>query len=193
MKYLIDPSDVINYSRTPEELELFFLFCCVVAGKTAKTQARLLNGFLNDLKGPISPFARIKTAHREGELLDKLRESRLGQYNRLNRTFVESLALDLQTCSVSDLEAIFGVGPKTARMFVMMSRPKQRYAALDTHVLKWLRENNIPAPPTTPSSGPTYNRLEEEFLKLADAAKMEISEYDLMVWKKYSAKETIEA
>ena len=194
MNFLVDPSDVIKYDRTVPELELWWLFSCVVAGKTAKTQARLLNNFLNSLDAPShhpeSPFRRIQKAVREGKLLDKLKESRLGQFTRLNRQFTESLMLDLRTCQIDDLEAIHGCGPKTARMFLMMSRPKQRVAALDTHVLKHLRENGVAAPLATPSAGPTYRRLEEEFLKLADAAEMEVSDYDLMVWKRFSGNET---
>ncbi len=191
MTFLVDPKDVISYDRTNSELELFWLFCAVVAGKTAKTQARLLNRFLLSL--PVanhpdndSPFERLYKAEMAGMLLDKLKESRLGQFNRLERLMRESLSLDLQTCSVEDLEAIYGVGPKTARMFVMMSRPNQRYAALDTHVLKHLRSKGIEAPAVTPSGGATYRRLELEFLKLADESGMPVSDYDLMVWKHYA-------
>lgn len=183
--FLVDPSDVIKYDRSTDELELFWLFCAVVAGKTATTQARLLDRFLSGLEGG-SPFDRLRRAHASGMLLEALVASRLGQFNRLHRMFVESLKLDLRACTVEDLEAIHGCGPKTARMFLMMSRPKQRYAALDTHVLKHLRANGIEAPKATPAAGPTYRRLEEEFVRLADAARMDVSEYDLMVWKKYS-------
>jgi thermostable 8-oxoguanine DNA glycosylase len=191
MSFLVDPSDVIKYDRTDAELELFWLFCAVVAGKTATTQARLLNNFIESLDRDTafnhdSPMQRIYYAQRKGVLFDKIKESRLGQYNRLSRFFMDSVALRLRTCTLEELEAVRGCGPKTARMFLMMSRPKQRYAALDTHVLKHLRANGIEAPKATPSAGPTYRRLEEEFLKLADAAGMEVSDYDLMVWKKYS-------
>lgn len=191
MNFLVDPSDVISYDRNHFELELFWLFCGVVAGKTATTQARLLDGFLNSLPATDhavndSPFGRLYRAEDRGILLQKLKESRLGQYNRLYRMFVGSLHLDLHRCSLDELEAIHGVGPKTARMFLMMTRPKQRMAALDTHVLKHLRANGIDAPKATPSAGPTYRRLEAEFIRLADEAKMEVADYDLMVWRSYA-------
>jgi len=48
--------------------------------------------------------------------------------------------LDLATCSVSDLEKIRGIGPKTARMFVLCARPNQKLAVLDTHILSFMRE-----------------------------------------------------
>ena len=47
---MIDPSDVTKYDRTEEELEEWLLFCIVAAGKTAKTQARLLENFLTSLR-----------------------------------------------------------------------------------------------------------------------------------------------
>lgn len=190
MNFLVDPKDVINYNRTDEELELFWLFCAVVAGKTASTQAALLERFLEGLKADPengdSPMKRIAFADREGRLHSALINSRLGQYNRLLFLMRGSIDLNLRTCSLADLENVFGCGPKTARMFIMMSRPNQRVAALDTHVLKHLRANGIEAPMTTPPAGKRYRQLEEEFLKLADQSNMSVAEYDLSVWKKYA-------
>lgn len=182
--FLIDPTDVIDFERSESDLELFWLFSAVVAGKTATTQARLLERFLSGLEGG-TPFDRIQLADRRGILLDRLIESRLGQYNRLHRMFVESLRLNLRTCTVEDLEAIHGCGPKTARMFLMFTRPDQEYAALDTHLLKHLRAKGINAPKTTPS-GRKYRELETQFLKLVEASGMTVAEYDLKVWKEYA-------
>jgi hypothetical protein len=190
--FTVDPAEVIRFDRSDEELQTFWLFCGCVAGKTAATQARLLAGFLQSLPVPIgamkdTPFNRISTAWFDANnLMEKLIESRLGQYNRLARFMLESTHLDLRNCTVEDLEAIPGCGPKTARMFLMFSRPNQRFAALDTHVLKHLRANGIQAPKTTPPAGKTYRRLELEFLKLADASGMCVADYDLAVWKLYS-------
>lgn len=190
MNFLVDPTNVINYERTNAELELWWLFSLVVAGKTATTQARLLNNFLESLPDawPNTPFERINASYERGRdfLMGKLKESRLGQYNRLYPAFVQSLALDLRNATIDDLEAIHGVGPKTARMFLMMSREGVRHAALDTHVLKHLNANGIAAPKSTPPAGKKYRELEEAFLQLADRSNMSVAEYDLMVWKKYS-------
>jgi thermostable 8-oxoguanine DNA glycosylase len=190
--FTVDPNEVIRFDRTDEELQVFWLFCGCVAGKTASTQARLLAGFLEGMAMPRrglldTPFNRIRYANERGLLLDLLIESRLGQYNRLFKFMVASLDLDLRNCTVEQLEAIPGCGPKTARMFLMFSRPNQRFAALDTHVLKHLRANGIQAVPmTTPPAGKTYRRLEAEFLKLADASGMSVADYDLTIWKRYS-------
>jgi thermostable 8-oxoguanine DNA glycosylase len=193
MSFLIDPSDVISYDRTDAELELFWLFCLVVAGKTATTQARLLNGFLNSLPASDqpendSPFERIHKSEARGELLQAVIDSRLGQYNRLVRAFADSTTLDLRSCTVADLEAIHGVGPKTARMFLMMTRRGVRHAALDTHVLKYLRSQGHDVPKATPSAGKTYQLWENKFLEYADLSGKSVAEFDLGIWKSYSEK-----
>jgi thermostable 8-oxoguanine DNA glycosylase len=191
MTFLIDPKNVINFDRTTGDLETWWLFSLVVAGKTAATQARLLNNFLSGLPATDHPendtaFGRLHRAEASGTLYQALIDSRLGQYNRLYKAIVQSLNLDLARCTTDDLEAIHGVGPKTARMFVMMSRRHQRHAALDTHVLKHLNANGIVAPKSTPPAGKKYRELEEAFLKLADSSGMTVAEYDLAVWKLYS-------
>jgi hypothetical protein len=191
MSFLIDPNDVIDFNRSDSDLELFWLFCGVVAGKTAKTQARLLDNFLTDLVPPHgrindTPFGRIHRALKQGKLLDKIIESRLGQFNRLHGFMRDSLLLDLKNCSVSDLEAVHGCGPKTARMFLMFTRPNQKFAALDTHVLKFLATKGHEVPKATPPAGPRYRALEKEFVKLAEEAKMTVADFDLMIWKSYA-------
>lgn len=182
---LVDPSDFTDFNRSDEELQVAWLFALSVAGKTARTQARLLEGFLDSLEAPGSPFDRITWAVVTETLDSHLRASRLGQYNRLNRAFRESLSLDLRTCTLDELEAIHGVGPKTARLFLMHTRPGMRYAAIDTHVLKLLRENGYDAPKATPT-GRKYRELEQAFLKLADEAGMSPADYDLATWVRYS-------
>lgn len=182
---MIDPSDVIKFDRTDAELQEWFLFSAVVAGKTASIMARLLDRFLTSLPGS-TPFEKVRWAIDNGVLEDKLREHRMGQYNKLTRCFAQVLDVDLRTCTVEDLEQITGIGPKTARMFIMHSRPNQRLAALDVHVLKHLNANGIKAPPSTPSSPKKYRELEEAFLQLADLSGKDPSAYDLEVWKLYS-------
>jgi len=182
---MIDPFDITKFDRTDAELEEFFLFCGCVAGKTATTQARLLDTMLAGVFGS-SPFDKIRRLIRNDTLMEALKLSRLGQYGRLYNYMSDAVKLDLRNCNVSDLERVRGCGPKTARMFLMHSRPKQRLAAIDTHVLKYLASENVKVPKATPPAGPSYRRLEEDFLRLADEANMDIADYDLMIWKRYA-------
>jgi hypothetical protein len=184
---MIDPTDVTKFDRTQAELEEWWLFSVLVAGKTAATQARLLERFLTSIPKKGSPFEKVASLASTGALEDHMKEARLGQYSRLVPCFTQSLALDLRNDPIEAFEAIHGVGPKTARMFLMHSRPNQRLAAIDTHVLKHLREKGFAAPKTTPPAGKLYRKLEEQFLMLADEAGESPADYDLRVWKSYAA------
>jgi thermostable 8-oxoguanine DNA glycosylase len=186
---MIDPTDVTKYDRTEEELQEFWLFCIIVAGKTAVVQARLLEAFFqaNNLSDQ-TPFRMLAKLDLNGGLLQAIMDSRLGQYNRLEKAFRASIPLDLKTVTTSDLEAIPGVGAKTARYFLLHSRPNQRIAALDTHMMKHLRSLGLTTMKTTPPAGPKYQELEEAFIDLADKANMSVADYDLMLWNLYARK-----
>ena len=45
MENLIDPT---NYNRTDDELQTFWIFCILVAGKNSDTTARLVTKLLKD-------------------------------------------------------------------------------------------------------------------------------------------------
>lgn len=179
---MIDPRNVTKFDRTDRELQEWWLFSTIVAGKTADVQARALEAFLAPMPGDL-PFDKVLTAHLAGDLRAHMSRARLGQYGRLEPCFVESVTLlDLRHDPVERFEAIHGVGPKTARMFLMHSRSGQRLAALDTHILAHLAENGVSVPKATPGSAKEYRRLEEAFLSLADDAKMSPADYDLAIW-----------
>jgi len=181
---MIDTDKFTDYDRTDAELEEFFLFCAIVSGKDAKAQAGVLNDFLSVVFGR-SPFDKVRRLIRGGMLVEHLKECRVAQHNRIAKLFEEVLDTDLRSCTVDDLEALKGCSPKTARLFLMHTRPNQKMAAIDTHVLKHLARLNIKVPKATPPAGPTYRRLEADFIRLAEAADMEVAEYDIMVWKQF--------
>jgi hypothetical protein len=207
---MIDPTDVTKFDRTDAELEEWWLFSTIVAGKTAATQSRLLNNFLTHaaknprFKGGEGPFEIVRALSVGPKAYDTagnpvvldyeprtplrnyMETAHIGQYTRLERCWRESLSLDLRNDPVEAFEAIHGVGPKTARMFIMHSRPDQRLAAIDTHVLKHLAAQGHPVPKATPPGGKLYRELEEKFLALADAAGESPADYDLRVWKSYA-------
>lgn len=119
--------------------------------------------------------------------MTRLRESGLGQYNRLAGFMLDSLELpNLRKATLNDLMRVRGVGPKTARMFLMFTRPDQQYAALDTHLLKHLKAHGHKVPKATPAEGPTYRRLEAAFLDMVKQSGMTVAEYDLKVWRQYA-------
>lgn len=203
---MVDPTDVTNFNRTDAELQEYFLFCTVVAGKTAMVQSRLLEGFLNSLPHPTAnPFDRIFASMiTNGGVMAKIKDSRLGQYNRLNKCWREAIALfaedplqarilggarcgrTLRDCTVDDLESITGIGPKTARFFLLHTRADQKIAALDTHILHYLRDQGVVTPKGTPGKGAKYRELELKFIELAEASGESVADFDLRVWRQYS-------
>jgi len=189
---MIDPTDVTKFDRTTEELQEFWLFCISVAGKTAVQQAKALEAFLSngraEFPGFNTPFQVVSVMNMSGVLLDRIKESRLGQFTKLERAFRESIGKDLATCSVEDLESIHGVGAKTSRYFLLHTRKDQRIACLDTHVIRHMRDLGLTEQKVTPPAGPKYQELEEKFLKLADTSGMSVADFDLHIWNTYARK-----
>lgn len=176
------------------DLQWHLVYAVLVAGKTAEfAESCCRRMFGHDEL----PFDRIKRrGHWTGYRFTSgigwwLREVRTGRYALLERCFAELIQLDPATCTVEDLEAIPGIGPKTSRFFLLWTRPGVEFAALDTHVLKWLREQGYDAPKATPT-GRKYQELEKAFLDEARKRGKTARELDEEIWTAYSqaAKET---
>lgn len=191
---MIDPSVITNYKLNKYQLQEMLIFWVLVAGKTAKTTAKLLQGFLDHLHvqyemNCFRPFDVIRMYDEDnpGKLENLLKESGFGCQKtkaKAMRQLVRS-GLDLRKCDVVDLEKIHGIGPKTARCFIIHTRENARHAGIDTHLLKWLKSLGYKVPMSTPS-GRTYMRLERIFLLLADVLGMTPAKLDLAIWNAYS-------
>lgn len=188
---MIDPSNITNYNQTTTQLQEFILFWVCAAGKNGKTAARCLNNLLNGFNMPTkTPFERIKTLTTD-EFAVILKFYGIGCYTSKSATMMELATsdLDLHTCSVEDLELIYGIGMKTSRCFIIHSRKDAKCAGLDTHILKFMRLMGYEAPVSTPTKK-KYLYLEEEFVKLANKYNKTIPELDLEVWNHYSVGST---
>lgn len=186
---MIDPSEVTRYNRSAIELEEFLLFCIIVAGKKARTQAPKLEQFLseNTQHPTLEPFAIIRRLARSGKLDDAIRRARLGQYRRLTPCFEQVTDLDLKTCTSEDLERIKGIGPKTSRYFLLHSRKDCRVAVLDRHILRWMKAKfDTAVPVNTPPAGKTYQRLEKLYLDYCEQKNVTPADLDLAIWNKAS-------
>lgn len=190
MDFLVDPNDITDYGRSDAELQLVLLFWVAAAGKKATSAARSLSSLLEEGMQRFSveePFS-IVLAYGDS-LAESMRRHGMGCYNNKSRC-IRALALsgiDLKRCSVEDLESIPGIGPKTSRCFLMHSRRGVRHAGLDTHVLKYMRDLGFDVPKSTPT-GRKYAQIEAKFLELADRSGMGVAEFDLDIWKRYSAR-----
>lgn len=189
-----DPLKPNDESIVFRSREAFLVFCIMVAGKngarTVKICEELFDGCRVEYhyeKDKPRPFARIRELIADGKLHDRLVEIRCGQYGRIARALLALMdrRIDPEETSVEQLEQIPGIGPKTSRYF-MMRAYGERHAALDTHVLKWLRAIGYDAPKSTPSSRKTYTYLENAFINEADRRDMTPDELDGLVWRHYA-------
>ena len=188
---LINPKKITNFNRTKADLELFAIFAVCVAGKKAQQTADKVNDHFRDTETPtkrLTPFETIKSLINIRVFGAYLQMAKVGQYKRIYRALrdLAESGIDLKTCTVEDLEAIHGIGPKTSRFIIMHSRPNQRLATLDTHILRWMRDQGIETPKATPQSKKLYQKLEQKFLTLCDKCGMIPSQLDLKIWKQYS-------
>ena len=200
---MIDPYKITNFNRNQYELEEFLLFCIVVAGKTAYIQAQKLNDFLVSVNTRlcmpeyINPFQSLKSAEQHGILMEEIQKAKLGQYKKIYAGFkyISAHNLDLRNTTTEQLELVPGVGMKSSRFFLLHSDEtyKDNIAILDTHILKFIKENiDNRAPRSTPTIRVTYKYWEDVFLYWCELNNKNVADFDLEVWKSYARVAKIE-
>jgi len=191
------------------ELEKFILVNMFVAGKNASVQQAKLDQFVNCVRRDLGEhivdtlgvLSAIHNSLANDEVNDKvlgwLKEVKSGQYSRLTNGIVQlaehigSGKIDLKNCNRAQLTRIKGIGYKTASMFLMYTRRSgPPVACLDTHILKYLREEtqtpNVPL--TTPVVRVEYRRLEDVFLSIVRTTGKSVAEFDFEIWSRYRHK-----
>lgn len=178
-----------NFNLSKHGLEYFLIFCICVAGKTASQIEKALTNFITMIPCDGDPIDKLAYLISNNILEQYIQISSLGQHKKLARAFRDLVEkrLNLKDCTLKDLLEIHGIGPKTARYFLVYTRPNQEFAILDTHILKYLNtlNLNIVVPKTTPI-GKKYEELEKIFLDHAKKMNKTCQELDLEIWLKYS-------
>jgi thermostable 8-oxoguanine DNA glycosylase len=189
---MITPTTITNYNRTEAELEEFLMFAILVAGKGAEQQAKKLDAFLKHCMYPQigKPFAHIEYLVKNNWLELQMKEFKLGQYKRIGHAFREILKFKgrLKEVTIEELESISGIGSKTARFFILHSRPDANVAVLDTHILKWMSEQGYKSIPKATPPKKKYAEIENLFLQEAIRHQMTPADLDLTIWKSYAKK-----
>lgn len=188
MPTLINPTQITDFNRTDAELQAFWLFGAFCAGKNSDYASKCLAKLLSKC-GDQTPFEYLKSLGSVA-IHNALVAAKIGQYGRLTRFIEESINLDLRTATLQELMGVFGIGPKTARFFLLHSRHDCSCAVLDCHILKFLRDNSVDAPSQTPTNHKQYLDLEKQFLFIAkhNFPHMSMAQIDLMLWMKYSGR-----
>lgn len=159
------------------------IYSLIVAGKSASFARDAINRLF---PGYPPPFKTVRGWIRRGCLEQKLKAARTGNYTKLGKALRQLVSLedlDLSQCTVADLEAVHGIGPKTARFFVLWTQPGAQCAALDVHVLRWLRSLGYDAPRQTPASRKRYHELERIFLEEAVKRNVSPADLDRKIWE----------
>lgn len=210
----MDVTDVTKFDRNDHDLEEFLLLCMVVAGKVAHIQARKLAAFIDGAHSlaafcvsrqaprgtpmPTTPFGWLQaiadySTVKKKDIRVLLENMKLGQYARLEAALLALLEkkLNLRTCTLEELRAIPGIGPKTARMFVLHTRRDAQHAVLDVHILRFMREElkMTGVPRNTPPEGPKYAELEKKFIAYAQSIDRPPADLDMEIWNRYARKE----
>lgn len=183
---MIDPFNLTKFDRSHDELEELLLFSIAAANKPAKLTAAKVDWFLRDnycKRRRGSPCKKLRMLIKTGLLEKQLKWSRLSPYkkNTIACYNLSELPWSLNDITLDQLLSIHGVGEKTARMFLLYSRPNQKIAVLDTYVLQWLKHRGHDVPKHHPT-GPTYKRLEISFLNEARALGTTPLELDRKIW-----------
>ncbi len=156
-------------------------YAIVVAGKTAAFATAATRRVIEAVGDtPLFDWVRLRS---EADVEQVMRQARTGNYGKIGRAlrFLCEAQIDLAVCGPADLEQVPGIGPKTSRFFILRQRPDSRYAALDVHVLRWMRDQGYDAPKSTPQ-GKAYDRLEQQFLAEADARGLLPGQLDWLIW-----------
>ena len=185
---MIKPTAITNFDRSDAELETFWIFCLIVAGKNSDWAAQKVLLLLSK-RGELTPFQYLR--ENQNALHNLLVANKVGQYTRMERAITQSLDVNLRTASVEELEGIFGVGPKSSRFFILHSRRDARCAVLDVHILRWLRSHSDTVTEVqTPQNRDRYKEIEGLFICLAEAwfPSLPIAEIDLLLWAEQSGR-----
>ena len=163
--------------------------------ETMKWSAALMRTYLKEQMTPFGCLGALADQECLGSFLEL---HSLGQYARIGKALRQITrtrgGLHVIDCvTVDDLVKFDGIGPKTARFFMLHTFPNQKLAVLDTHILRHIAEyvelslrnrvDKYNVPRSTPQREGEYKFWEIFWLGLCKARGKDPALYDLEVWK----------
>jgi hypothetical protein len=187
---MINPAQVTDYNRTQSELQEFLLFCINVSGKKSAVEAPKLEVFLErvrNITGEDAPFDGMKKLGTP-RLVEIMHWAAISPYKQRHNSYCDILQLGgLRAVTLTRLLQVRGIGLKTARFFLSHSREDFDEPMLDTHILRFLRDQGYKdAPKSTPQNVGLYNYYANVFKMFARTLGKSVTDLDLEIWKQYS-------
>lgn len=193
-----NPDAVTNYQRSPEEHQEFLTFTAATAGKDARMTARQLGRAWSSLRyqevarrtraarradpstpprahferavadvKKLSPYEVLGTAQ---NLQGTLHRAGVTPHTQRAASF-RHLAAHVphpEQAGLTDLMQTPGISQKSARFYLLHSRPGEKHAVLDRHILHWMRGHGVETPTNTPNDPRKYEALQQHYFRLAD-------------------------
>lgn len=195
----INPKEITDLNRTTAQKEKFLLFCVLCAGKSSDVMAEKLEQLLEPVNstGPrfelkATPLDYLVNLLRNGRLREVLEKHKIGKYKLLT-DFVEFLKPLVMHYKVTEMDRdglvlAPGISYKTASLYRMHCFG-DKIACLDTHVLRWLRNEGFKGvPKASPSNWDIYRHWENVFLGECYKREVEPNHFDLDLWKQATKK-----
>jgi thermostable 8-oxoguanine DNA glycosylase len=180
-------------TKNENERQYLLAFLILVANKPAKRAEYALDTLLSRGKAvrdeelhskKATPFELLKIVDGAFGLEPLLHSTGIGYYKVKAKglRYLANSKMNLATCSYEDLLEIPGISHKSASLFLMYSRPNERRASLDTHILRWLKNRGYDVPESTPGSRRRYEEIQAYFIQEADARGMTCKELNASIW-----------
>ena len=194
---MIDPLKITNFNRAERELQEFLIFCICAAGKNSDVQSKKVEEFLKLIENDICfrTDNYFNWIDHNGVITSYyLHKVKMGQYFRICKTLFalakESRGVHnawVEKCNREDLLSVTCIGYKTASMFLLHSRPRQKLIVLDTHLSKWLQCKGI-KDAKVGLSPIKYKDVEKRAIPVIRKhfPKIGLAKADLKIWKEVS-------
>jgi thermostable 8-oxoguanine DNA glycosylase len=118
-----------------------------------------------------------------------LKKYKIAPYGQRYNSFVDVVTLlpdNLSEVTIDDLQKVRGISTKTSRFFLTHSREDFNEPVLDTHILRFLKDEGHDVPDSTPQNPKVYARIAKIFSAIAQTENKSVTDLDLEVWTRYS-------
>jgi len=193
---MIDPKKVTDYNRNEWQLQEWLLYCVCVAGKKSEIESPKVRKFCLDPRFGfnLKPFDLIRkllgvSSVEEDGLMQHLKKYKIAPYKQRYNSFVDAVRLlpdNLSEVTIDGLQEVRGISTKTSRFFLTHSREDFDEPVLDTHILRFLKEEGYRVPTSTPQNPTEYARVANIFRRIANYEGKSVTDLDLEVWTQYS-------